>query len=366
MKILYDHLALGANKFGGVQRYFVELIKRMPSSTFDLSLILSINQYLVDSNIPFKGHLFSRYLNFRGRGRVINVINRLWTTYRLLYGNYTIYHQTHYDNFGFKYVREGRKIVTTIHDLNFWVVPQFYDDHYPNYLPQKEMIIKSDLIIAVSYNTKKDLIKIFNVEESKIKVIYHGIEKQQHLNLSNQRIVNEPYLLFVGERHKFKNFDNLALAFQFVQEKYPYMKLVCTGQMFNKNEQYMLSELNISEKVIYVSADDSTLACLYRDAEMFIYPSYYEGFGMPILEAMLYDCPVVLSNSSCFPEIAGEAGVYFDPYNVEDMVNKISLLIDNKEYRKNTIIKGKIQIENFSWEKCTKEHIKVYQSLLIK
>ena len=364
MKILYDHLALGANKYGGVQRYFVELMKRMQSSIFDLSLILSINHYLIESNIPFTGRALSKYLNFRGNGRIINAINRLMTIFKLIYGNYNIYHQTHYDNFGFKYVRKGRKIVTTIHDLNFWVVPEFYDSNYSNYLPQKEMILKSDLIIAVSINTKKDLIKVFNVEESKIQVIYHGVEKQQLFNLSNERIVKEPYLLFVGERYKFKNFDNLALAFQLVLKKCPKMKLVCTGRPLNENEQIMLSELNISDNVIHLSANDCELACLYRDAEIFVYPSYYEGFGMPILEAMLYNCPVVLSNTSCFPEIAGEAGVYFDPYCIKDMANKILLLIDDKEYKKTIISNGKKQIEKFSWEKCANEHIKAYQSLL--
>ena len=228
------------------------------------------------------------------------------------------------------------------------------------------MIQKADLIIAVSFNTKKDLIKIFNVEESKIKVIYHGIENKQLPNLPNQRIINEPYLLYVGERQKFKNFDSLALAFRLVHKECPEMRLVCTGPLLNIKELNMLSELDIAGAVIHFSADDRTLACLYRDAEMFVYPSYYEGFGMPILEAMLYECPVVLSNSSCFPEIAEDAGVYFDPYSIDDMVNKILFLMSNNDYRKEIISKGKIQVNKFSWEKCTRDHLNAYNLLLIK
>lgn len=366
MKILFDHLALSVNKYGGVQRYFVELIKGLPSNTFDLSIILSINHYLFESNIPFIGKPFFKYLNFNGRGTFIKVINRLWTTFRLISGSYDIYHQTHYNNFGFKYIRNGKKIVTTIHDLNFWVVPEFYEAGYKNYLPQKEMILKADIIVAVSHNTKKDLIDVFNVEESKIQVIHHGIEKTKLSNLPDQRIIEEPYLLYVGSRYKFKNFDKMLAAFHLVNKEYSNLKLVCTGMLFNTNEKKILSDLNILASVLHFSADDKTMAQLYRDAEMFVYPSYYEGFGMPILEAMVYECPVVLSNTSCFPEIAGEAGVYFDPHSVEDIVNKISLLIENKEYRKEMILKGGKQLEKFSWEKCVEEHINVYQALLIR
>ncbi len=197
MKILFDDLALGVNRFGGVQRYFVELMKRMPQSTYELSVVLSINQYLYESNIAFIGRPFFNYLNFRGRGTFIKLINRLWTTFKLVFGNYDIYHQTHYDNFGFKYVKKGKKIVTTIHDLNFWVVPEFYDAGYTNYLPQKEMILRADMIVAVSHNTKKDLMDVFNVEENKIQVIHHGIEKSKVENLPNQRIISEPFLLYV-------------------------------------------------------------------------------------------------------------------------------------------------------------------------
>lgn len=364
MKIIYDHLALGVNRFGGVQRYFVEIMKRMSSSSYKLSIILSINQYLIDSNIYFWGRRLSKYLNFKGRGSFMNCINKTNSILQFISGNYDIYHQTHYNNFGYKYVPKNKKIVTTIHDLNFWAIPQFYNSDYTNYLPIKEMIEKSDKIITVSHNTKNDLLKFFNVEESKVEVIYHGINKTRIQNLSSERVIEYPFLLFVGSRYKFKNFTNFVKSFKLVKENYPELKIICTGIPFSEEEKEFLNELNIVDSTYQFAADESMMARLYRDAEMFVYPSFYEGFGMPILEAMVYECPVVLSNASCFPEIAGDAGLYFDPHNIDDISDKILMLLGDLNYRNKIIENGNKRITLFSWDKCAKEHFQLYQSLL--
>jgi len=97
---------------------------------------------------------------------------------------------------------------------------------------------------------------------------------------------------------------------------------------------------------------------------MFVFPSLYEGFGMPILEAMVYDCPVVLSNTSCFPEIAQNAGLYFDPFDIEDIANKIENILLNNEVKQRIIDYGKERLTHFSWEKCAKEHLNVYKSVI--
>ena len=109
---------------------------------------------------------------------------------------------------------------------------------------------------------------------------------------------------------------------------------------------------------------DEQLNQLLANALAFIYPSLYEGFGMPILEAMSNSCPVVLSNASCFPEIAQDAGLYFDPKDIEDMYYKMSLMVEDEELRMNLIAKGNERVKDFSWEKCANQHIEVYKSLL--
>ena len=140
--------------------------------------------------------------------------------------------------------------------------------------------------------------------------------------------------------------------------------MYCAGQAFTNIELEMLRSLGIGEKVLSFAVDDKRLASLYRKALLFIFPSFYEGFGMPILEAMSCNCPVLLSNVSCFPEVAGDAGCYFDPYSIDDMTEKMEYVIEHPTYRDELIQKGSERVKDFSWERCAEEHLKVYQSLI--
>ncbi|GHT74873.1 hypothetical protein FACS189456_6600 [Bacteroidia bacterium] len=142
------------------------------------------------------------------------------------------------------------------------------------------------------------------------------------------------------------------------------MRIVCSGPAFREHERQNLQHLGILDKTINFYATDVQMAQLYHDAEMLVVPSYYEGFGMPILEAWVYNCPVVLSNASCLPEIAGDAGIYFDPYDAEEMSAKMSLMLDSPSRRKQQVELCQQRLADFSWEKCAGEHLAVYKSLI--
>ena len=256
--------------------------------------------------------------------------------------------------------------MVTVHDLNMVTVPQYYRDVnrvWPSLADQKKVTQRADHIIAVSENTKGDLINYWNIPEEKITTIYHGIGPALK-NLSPERVFPFDYILYVGHRNAYKNFNNCLRAFKSINNIHKMLNLVCTGVRFQKNELAQISKLKLENRVFAVSATEEQMARLYRDALLFVYPSYYEGFGMPILEAMQYHCPVVLSDASCFPEIAQDAAYYFDPHNEGKMAEVMLDVIDNVSLRNTLIQKGDIRIRNFSWGESANGHMAVYKSLL--
>jgi glycosyltransferase involved in cell wall biosynthesis len=367
MKILFDHQIFSIQIFGGASKYFFELFKRLPRDDWNTTTRISNNVYIQNTKLfkywnPMPEHYF------KGKAQIMDQMNRLYTINQLRQGEYDIFHQTHFGNWCHKAIG-NKKMVVTFHDMNHSRFVDLYRQNGMNNPDavirlQKQSVERADKIIAVSNNTKNDLVNIWNIDSDKITVIHHGIDEIPLTGLSLERVITAPYILFVGERYKYKNFDGLSKAFRSICNDYPDLKLVCTGKKLNDDELKMLKLNNIENRTIQISADEQTMARLYRDAMLFVYPSFYEGFGMPILEAMLYGCPVVLSDTSCFPEVAGSAGLFFDPFQVDDIADKIKLLMNNSALRKDKVRLGKERLAHFSWEKTASEHIKVYQELI--
>ena len=224
---------------------------------------------------------------------------------------------------------------------------------------------RADKIIAISENTKSDVVNMLNVEPSKIEVIYHGIDKCNLIDIPTQRLIEQDYVLYVGSRNqKFKNFRNFAKAFAILASKYKDLNLVCTGVDFSNDEISMLKELGINDRSHSFFASETQMLQIYRDAMMFVYPSIYEGFGMPILEAMQCGCPCVIANASCFPEIAKDAAGYFNPHDVDSIVYAMGKVLEDSDYHKELVEKGYLRVNDFSWKKTADAHIKVYESLV--
>lgn len=360
MKILFDYQAF-IQRYGGVPKYFVEMLKYFPKESFVLSVPFSDNQFLMESGLASPWHIaFDR--GFKGKYRLYSQLGQIYSSYKICQGRYDIYHPTLYRIYGTKFLPKGKRLVVTIHDLNYSKIPNLYPNPI-EYLPQKEIAIRADHIIAISQNTKKDLIEQWNIPENKITTIYHGISDKL-MNLSENRLHSRRYILYVGYRAPYKNWRNCLIAYSRIAQKYSDVDLICTGSLFNKNEAVQIAKLGLNNRVIAVKASEVEMAMLYRDAELFVYPSFYEGFGMPILEAMVYGCPVVLSNTSCFPEIAGDAGAYFNPYKVEDIQYSMMKVLDDLHYRRELVKKGVDRIKMFSWKKCAEQHWALYKSLL--
>lgn len=265
-------------------------------------------------------------------------------------------------------------IVTTIHDLSYFYYPEEFlrKDLYKLKNWTKRAIEQSRKIIAVSKNTKKDILKFYQIPEEKVEVIYNGFEKTiDERNVDKSSVLKtydlrpKSYILYVGTLQPRKNLKILIDAFQKISETEKDWKLVLVGKKgwLYEDIYSLVTALKLDEKVIFTDyIPDEEVAALYTQAFCFILPSLYEGFGIPILEAMSYGCPVITSINSSLPEIGGDACLYLTPDDVHDLVDEIESLKDEK-LRTEMIKKGKERVKQFSWEKSAKETIEVIKQI---
>lgn len=357
MKVLFDHQLFSYQRYGGASKYFAMMINSLPKNVWDTTTVFSNNEYVSTLEL-FKFHSFLPHKHFRGQGWFMNEINKPYTLYRLYKKDYDIFHQTHFDPYSLNAIGD-KPMVTTFHDINYLTL----NPNPRGVKWQRKSLERADRIIAISEYTKKDLLKYYSVDENKISVIYHGIQKSV-VQLPLNRLVESPYILYVGSRDPHKNWKSLIKAFSLIKNRIKDIMLVCTFKNFSNDELQFISDNSLDGSVIQMSVTELQLYQLYRDALCFVFPSLYEGFGMPILESWINGCPVALSNCSCFPEIAQTAAVYFDPNDIGDIADKVEKVIIDTDYRGNLVNQGYLRVKNFSWEKCAENHLKLYKSIL--
>ncbi|MFA6973596.1 MAG: glycosyltransferase family 1 protein [Parcubacteria group bacterium] len=270
------------------------------------------------------------------------------------------------------------KTTVTIHDLAF--------KHFPESFPKIDLlklnfltdlaVRRSDRIIAISEATKRDILDSYpKIEAEKIKVIYHGFSPDVYAlarNLEKEKEIKNclgikgNYILYFGAIQPRKNLEVLIAAFnQLKKETFPDLQLVLAGEKawLSAKTIEMAQKSPFAEDIIMpgrLKFDD--LGHLCRGAGVFVFPSLYEGFGIPVLEAMAAKVPVVCANNSSLPEVGGEAAVYFDAANCADLAGKISAILRDEVLRQNMIAKGLEQIKKFSWAKCARETLEYLKS----
>ena len=224
---------------------------------------------------------------------------------------------------------------------------------------------RASRIIAISQNTKNDLCDIFNIQPNKVEVVYLGDSLKK---IKSERVKDIPqrYLLYVGSRSIYKNFSFLLKNISDIV-KSENLYLVCVGgNNFTKDELKLIHVFNLERNITQLNAFDAELKYLYENAIALVFPSLYEGFGIPILEAFVCDCPVVCSNTSSLPEVAGDAALYFNPNNKESIRFAVERILSDEKLRQDLIQKGQERVKEFSWKKCAQETKKVYESILKK
>jgi glycosyltransferase involved in cell wall biosynthesis len=275
-----------------------------------------------------------------------------------------------------KYLPNGCKLFVTIHDLAFLLYPEEFlaKDRYKLIHWSENSIYRADKIIAVSRNTKNDIIKMYHIPEDQISVVYNGFTPQittdRDNSLSNiggkdYKLENSKYFLYIGTLQPRKNIANLLYAFAlFAKEKTGY-KMVIVGKKgwMYENILSLASKLKIDHIVHFTGyVSDKDKATLLKYAICLAVPSFYEGFGIPVLEAFSASCPVICSNASSLPEIAGDSALYFDPNSPSTITNCMRQIDSDLQLRNNLITSGEKQKLKFSWEKCASETLDVILS----
>lgn len=384
MKILYDSQSFDMQQSGGISRYFVEIIKNLPTEfSYSCSTGYSKNTYLVQSSLislsdnvrKQKMDSFLPKLDFKGKGKLHTLRNKVlypnFVTNRerdivsLKNQDFDVFHPTYYDPYFLDYIG-NKPFVLTIHDMIHEKFPEMFCDIKT--IENKRLLAqKAAHIIAISEQTKNDIIDMLEISAEKISVVYHGISALCDNIVNSSKNKYGRYFLFTGTRNIYKNFYFMLISLSDLFKKNPDVKLVCTSSDFNDFERQLIRHLGLENQVIHTFFEtDAQMHELYQNAVAFIFPSYYEGFGIPILEAFEANCPCVLADASCFREIAQNAALYFEPKNKTQLKNALEKLLVEDSLRKRLIQKGKLRLKEFSWKKAAEQTALVYQTALEK
>ena len=372
MRILFD-AHLSENKVTGIGRYINELIKA-------LLLVDQKNEYVI---LIFDGLSPEHPLIQLEAPNLMKVsvnLERLsfkqhWTTQRLVRRYQPdVYHHPHFD----LPLGISTPSVVTIHDVKYLRHPEFFPSwgklkrKYMKWMFQSALR-RANKVITVSEATKDDLCEMFSIDREDIVAVHHGIHsigKNCHDTdqefLENYHI-KKPFLLFVGVRRPHKNLLRLIDAFhRVIKTVGKELQLVIVGKSYKDYDapERAIAERGLDQQVILMDyLEDEFLEILYKNAEMLVLPSLYEGFGFPILEAMKFDLPVIGANTTSIPEILGNTGLLVDPLNPEEIAEKIVSLLTSQQLREKLVWLGRERVKEFTWKKTALNTLKVYKQV---
>lgn len=272
------------------------------------------------------------------------------------------------------------KVITTIHDMTYELYPETMDKRNLKRIKSdiQYSVDRSDKIITVSESSKNDIIKFLNVDESKIEIVYNGVDYEKFnkyytedikLIVRNKYNLPQNYILYMGTLEPRKNIDSIIEAFALIkkQKDFDNIKLVIAGKkgwlfedIFN-----LVDKLNLKDHVIFTDyVDETDKPIIYNMAKLFVFPSLYEGFGIPVLEAMASSVPVIASNVSSLPEVAGNAVILVNPKDIEGIAKNIIKILSDDDLKNELVRKGHIQAQKFTWEASAEKLYNIYKEIM--
>ena len=361
IRILYDYQTFHAQRFGGISRYFCEIARHACRIQTQTAVRFSMNQYIRHSGI--KGHTPIPMRPYKIMSGMFRKINRKASLQAIAKGDFDLFHPTYYNPY-FLEALQDKPFVLTIHDMTHERFPQYFSPSDPTPHYKRLLAERAARIIAISECTKRDIVELLHVPEEKIDVIYHGLDPQP-LAEGRPAAFPDEYILYVGDRRGYKNFEMTVAGFARIASSHPHLYLVITGRPLSSQEKELFARYGIERRVTVMSdISDTVLAQLYRNARLFVYPSLYEGFGIPILEAFAQQCPVVLSRASCFPEVAADAAEYFNATLADEMVAAMEHVLTDAAYRHELTEKGTRRLRLFTWDETARRTEDTYMKAL--
>jgi glycosyltransferase involved in cell wall biosynthesis len=365
-KILINAL-LNDKHYSGVHYYFINLINainKLSNNDLDIEVLTSRNHALETDNLKVNK------LDLNTANRILRIgLENFWLDKYFKKNNFSIYHSTTYV---LPYFWNAPSVLT-VHDLIALNSPEYCSRqnalYYKKFLPQS--ILKAKRIIAVSSTVKRDILEKYDIDPEKIEVVYHGVDprfkkvEDPHIlsNIRKQYRLPDKFILFVGNLEPKKNLERLIEAYgKLKSDSALDHKLVIAGHAAWKFNTIFkkVEALKLSSSVIFLGyVDEGDLPSIYSLTDLFVFPSLYEGFGLPVLEAMACETPVVCSKKGALPEVTGNLAAQVDPYSIADMAEKMYHQLNSKD--PNKVKKSREWASGFTWEKTAKATIDVYE-----
>ncbi|MDP1949145.1 MAG: glycosyltransferase family 1 protein [Nitrospirota bacterium] len=368
MRVAFDQQVFLLQEYGGISRYVCSLasgLAKIPDVDVSILAPLHHNGHLE----ALRGDLTWswRVPRFPRTARFVCSASAWLARQAMMRFRPDIVHETYYSADAF--APRGARRVITVYDMIYERFPsEFSGGQLTD--AKKIAVSRADHVVCISENTRRDLIDILGIAADRVSVVYLGYDTLPFPNLASGGLRvhgdTSPFLLYVGSRGGYKNFRSLLRAFAnspFLRNNFT---VVCFGGgEFVTEELSLIRELNLADtQVRHLAGGDDVLARLYQQAAAFVCPSRYEGFGIPLLEAMSLGCPVICSDTSSIPEVVGDAGEYFDPGDLESMREAIESVLESKTRRDELVTKGHARCALFSWTRCAEETHTIYRSLV--
>lgn len=374
LKILYDH-QIFEQRFGGISNCFakkIDLLRckkdieiALPIKYHNNAHLNQIDCYRQDLK-GSRGEFLKKIIGKKRYSKFTKNTNQKLINESLEKDDFDVFHPTYYDPYFLNKIG-NKPFVIDIHDMIPEIFIEYFDIKNSLFKEKKILVERAAKIIAISHHTKNDLINFFNIDKDKIDVIYHGNTFEGiNIDAVNSGIdVPKKYILFTGNRSGYKNFYFFLMAIRQVLLDDSDLKFVCTGSPLSKAEVKYINDIGLANKVIHFCVDkDEEMIWLYKNAKVFAFPSLYEGFGLPILEAFSCRCPLVASNVSALPEIAQDAAIYFDPKSYQSIKNAVEKVLYDEDVRSDLINKGLRRLQDFSWRSNIDLTINLYNKLV--
>ena len=364
MNILFDSQIFTTQQYGGISRYFVNLARELNNIEQTKASIFApfyINQYLHECTNEFRSRGIKQHARLKPVSRILA---NAATNLALPIKKPDIIHNTYY--YPHHYDKRSTTSILTVYDMIHELFPENWSKSDKTSKRKYEAVMRSDHVICISEKTKSDLLNIIDCDPNRVSVVHLGFDTLQSRPISPE-VASKikqfgKYILFVGNRSGHKNFLSLLKAYSINEHWRSHYKLICFGGgPLNDYETTLIANLRLSDSVVHAQGNDAVLSEFYRGASLFVYPSIYEGFGIPPLEAMSVGCPVACAKISSIPEVCGDAVEYFDPHDAENIALTLDGLLSNSHKAEQLVTKGFIQANKFSWSKCSAETLKCYK-----
>jgi len=372
MEVVVDGIIYQLQLRGGISRLFSEILPRMCGIDDSLRICI-LTQGLLKQSLPEHAHIARcsiPYINHCPYPRrlwkpIISAANRLMYRLKAGKGKDKIWHSTYYTT-PEKWTGYS---VATVHDMVFELFPQFYSGYSFDLFRQRKRLSvqRADAVICVSGATRRDVLRFYELDADRVHVVPNAcndiFRRLDSTDVPASIQIEQPFLLYVGNRARYKNFDILAKAYSLWHRRKEVALVLVGGKSLSENEQQLMEELAIAKQVkLLKDIDDETLCCLYNRALALVYPSLYEGFGMPLLEAMACGCPIIASRIPSTVEVAGDCPIYFEPGKADDLLRAFDIVLSEGR-NSGRLRTGLERVKSYSWDKTAAQTLEVYRGI---